>query len=417
PLSTGGLYGERAGWSLPGYPFGDWTPVTLPTTDATPGVSLYRTDVALDLPKGQDTSLGLTISDDPSRQYRALLFVNGWQVGDYVNYKGPQHSFPVPNGILNPNGRNTIAIAVWNLDGSTGGLGAVSLTNYGSYASALRVSQNASPGYDRHKYAMPKRPGTAVDLQVPDTSQSGQTFTAKATVSVPQDSPNARNLTASLHLPAGWSAGPANPASVRSVHPGRSATFTWQVSTPTGTLPQASALSATVSYIQAGRSASNQDERIVRSVPPPPMPGLDAVSDLPFLSATNGWGPVERDMSNGEQAAGDGKPITIDGVTYAKGLGTNSISDVELYLGGHCTRLTAQVGVDDEKNGAGTVTFSVLADGTTLVTTPTIRGHQPAAPIDVDVTGAQVLDLIVGDAGDGNGNDHADWATPTLTCA
>ena len=49
--------------------------------------------------------------------------MNGWQVGNYVNYLGPQHSFPVPNGILNPNGRNTIAIAVWNLDGTTGGLG------------------------------------------------------------------------------------------------------------------------------------------------------------------------------------------------------------------------------------------------------------------------------------------------------
>ena len=60
--------------------------------------------MALDLPQGQDTSLGLTISDDPSRKYRAMMFVNGWQVGNYVNYVGPQHSFPIPNGILNPNG-------------------------------------------------------------------------------------------------------------------------------------------------------------------------------------------------------------------------------------------------------------------------------------------------------------------------
>jgi NPCBM/NEW2 domain-containing protein len=171
-----------------------------------------------------------------------------------------------------------------------------------------------------------------------------------------------------------------------------------------------------VNYTQSARPASNSDERIIRSVPPPPPPGTDAVSDLPFLSATNGWGPVERDTSNGEQAAGDGHPITINGVSYAKGLGTNSISDVEVYLGGRCTRFTAMVGVDDEKNGAGTVTFSVAADGKALVTAPTIRGHQPAAPLDVDVTGAQVLDLIVGDAGDGNGNDHGDWAIPTLTC-
>src|SRR5207244_8347518 len=115
---------------LPRYTVGNSTPVPPPATDTTPGASWYRTNVALDLPKGQDTSLGLTISDDPSRQYRATLFVNGWQVGNYVNYKGPQHSFPVPNGILNPNGTNSIAIAVWNLDGSTGRLGKVSLTTY-----------------------------------------------------------------------------------------------------------------------------------------------------------------------------------------------------------------------------------------------------------------------------------------------
>ena len=416
PLSTGGLFGERAGWSLPGYPDRDWTPVTLPATDTTPGVSWYRTDVALDLPKRQDTSLGLTISDDPSRQYRAMLFVNGWQVGNYVNYKGPQHSFPVPNGILNPDGTNSIAIAVWNLDGSTGGLGKVSLTNYGSYTSPLRVAQNDSPRYDRRKYEMARPPGTTIDLQVPDDVQAGQTFTARATVTVPANAAKATGLTASLNLPNGWTAGLASPTSVSAVHPGGSTTFTWQVQTASGQLPGASAVTAVVSYVQRARSASNSDERIIRSLPPPPPPGADAVSDLPFLSATNGWGPVERDTSNGEQAAGDGHPITINGVTYAKGLGTNAISDVEVYLGGRCTRFTAMVGVDDEKNGAGTVTFSVAADGKTLVTTPTIRGHQPATSLDVDITGAQVLDLIVGDAGDGNANDHGDWAIPTLTC-
>jgi hypothetical protein len=35
----------------------------------------------------------------------------------------------------------------------------------------------------------------------------------------------------------------------------------------------------------------------------------------------------------------------------------------------------------------------------------------------VPVTGAQVVDLAVGDGGDGNGNDHGDWLTPVLTCS
>ncbi|MER6443411.1 beta-galactosidase [Streptomyces sp. NPDC001185] len=416
PLSTGGLFGERAGWSLPGYPDGDWNRVSLPTADTTPGVSWYRTDAKLDLPRGQDTSLGLTFTDDPARKYRVTIFVNGWQVGNYVNYLGPQHTFPVPDGILNPNGHNSIALAVWNLDGTTGGLGKVSLTDYGSFASSLRVAQNDSPRYNARTYAMPKRPGADVTLDVPDTVRPGQAFTARATVRVPKDRPSATQLSAVLAAPDAWSVTAVGPTAVDRLRPGTSAAFTWTVRPPAGTLPTASALTATVRYRQDRRQATGTDERIVGGIPPAPPAGRSAVSDLPFLSATNGWGPVERDSSVGEQAAGDGRPITVAGVRHAKGLGTNSVSDVQLYLAGQCSRLTADVGVDDETGGAGTVTFSVIADGRTLVTTPTVHGGQAAVPIDVDVSGAQVIDLRVGDAGDGNGNDHGDWGTPALTC-
>jgi beta-galactosidase GanA len=146
PLAYGGLFGERQGWDLASYPDRSWTRVTLPTSDTRAGVSWYRTNVSLDLPAGQDTSIGVTFSDSPSRRYRALLFVNGWQMGDYVNDLGPEHSFPIPNGILRTHGRNTIAIAVWNLDFSTGGLGRVSLTDFGSYRSSLRAGPVRSPG-------------------------------------------------------------------------------------------------------------------------------------------------------------------------------------------------------------------------------------------------------------------------------
>jgi hypothetical protein len=122
-------------------------------------------------------------------------------------------------------------------------------------------------------------------------------------------------------------------------------------------------------------------------------------------------------MSVGGNQAGDGKTITLNGVAYAKGLGTNSISDVQVYLDGRCSTFAATVGVDDEVGSAGSVTFSVVADGTTLTTTPVLTGSSSSANINVPVTGAQVLDLVVGDGGDGNGNDHGDWANPTLTCS
>jgi beta-galactosidase GanA len=416
PLSTGGLFGERAGWPLPGFDDSAWKPVSLPTQDTTPGVAWYRTTVNLDLPKDQDTSLGLTITDDPSKKYRAELYVNGWMIGNYVNYLGPQHSFPVPNGILKTNGSNTIAIAVWNLDNSTGGLGTVSLTDYGSYASSLTLSPVDSPGYHAATYAMPAAPGVNVNLQVPDTAQPATPFTATATVSVPAGHGRATDLTPSLSLPAGWTASAPTSAGISSLATGQSATFTWTVQPSSGVQPSAAALTATVAYTQHNKPGTAKDERIVGYYVPPPA-GNDYISDLPFISATNGWGPVERDMSNGEQAAGDGHTITINGVTFAKGIGTNAISDVKIYLGGLCTTFTASVGVDDETNGAGSVTFSVVADGTTLTTTPVIRGHQAATSLSVDVTGAQVLDLVVGDGGDGNGHDHGDWAGAQISCS
>ena len=63
---------------------------------------------------------------------------------------------------------------------------------------------------------------------------------------------------------------------------------------------------------------------------------------------TNGWGPVEKDRSNGEAGASDGGTITLNGVTYAKGLGAHAASDIRYALNGACSVFTAAVGVDDE---------------------------------------------------------------------
>ncbi len=416
PLSTGGLYGERAGWSLAGYPDASWSPVNLPSNDTTPGVTWYRDDVTLALPRTQDTSVGLTITDDPSRRYRATLFVNGWQVGNYVNYLGPQTSFPVPNGILNPHGANSIAIAVWNLDGTTGGLGKVALTNYGSYASSLRVGMNKSPAYDARRYAQPSAPETSTSLTVPGQFAAGQSFTATSVTTVRAGSPADTSLRQSLSVPAGWTASALTPVTAGRLRAGQTFTVSWRVTVPAGTLPSAVTLSTRVGFTQRSAHHTATDERVMTAVPPAPPSGSVPVSSLTFLSATNGWGPVERDTSNGDNQPGDGATLTMAGTTYSKGLGTNADSDVSLYLAGHCTRLTAQVGVDDETRGAGSVTFSVVADGRTLVTTPTLKGGATAVPLDVDLTGAQVVELVVGNGGDGNGNDHGDWALPTLTC-
>jgi len=150
--------------------------------------------------------------------------------------------------------------------------------------------------------------------------------------------------------------------------------------------------------------------------PPPPPPGTRYLSDLQWTSATNGWGPVEKDRSNGEKAAGDGRTLTVGGKTYAKGLGVHAASDVRFALAGKCTAVSADVGIDDEK-AAGTVVFQIFKDGVKVADSGVVTATAAAKRLTADVSGANELRLVVTDGGDGINNDHADWADAKVTCA
>ncbi|KAI0747487.1 glycoside hydrolase superfamily [Fomes fomentarius] len=113
-LNEGGLFGEREGWHLPGFDTSNWTARALseglPTGKA--GVGFFVTTFALDVPEGVDAMMSFQFGEDEA-PYRALLFVNGWKFGKRVADIGPQTRFPVPPGILDYNGENTVAVALW----------------------------------------------------------------------------------------------------------------------------------------------------------------------------------------------------------------------------------------------------------------------------------------------------------------
>ncbi|WP_371503266.1 NPCBM/NEW2 domain-containing protein [Kitasatospora sp. NBC_00374] len=147
-----------------------------------------------------------------------------------------------------------------------------------------------------------------------------------------------------------------------------------------------------------------------------PAAGTRPLSDLPWSAAVNGWGPVERDRSNNEAPAGDGHPLTVQGATYAKGLGTHAYSEVTYYLGGDCTSLSTDVGVDDESAVKGSVVFQIWKDATLAADSGLLTYQDAARHLTADLTGALELRLVVTDGGDGASSDHADWAAPQLTC-
>jgi alpha-galactosidase len=146
-----------------------------------------------------------------------------------------------------------------------------------------------------------------------------------------------------------------------------------------------------------------------------PAAGTHQVSDLPWLATSNGWGPAERNRSNGEQGAADGVGITIGGAGYAKGIGAHADSAVHVYLAGRCASFTAMVGVDGESTNRGSVRFQVYGDGRYLASARVVGGAA-AVPIAVELSGVRTLELRVTDARDGRTSDHADWADAQLTC-
>ena len=154
--------------------------------------------------------------------------------------------------------------------------------------------------------------------------------------------------------------------------------------------------------------------------PEPPTPGVHYLSDLPFVSSTGGLGPWERDTHNGEGAAGDGGPITLQGKVYAKGLGTNADAEAVLFMGGKCTRFTSLVGIDDTMNKAdadGDVEFQVWTDGAKAYNTGVVRAGEEPRAIDIDLTGVNNLRLVVTKVDVNNWWDRSDWADAKVTCS
>ncbi|WP_139418017.1 endo-alpha-N-acetylgalactosaminidase family protein [Agromyces laixinhei] len=226
------------------------------------------------------------------------------------------------------------------------------------------------------------------------------------------------DVAVTLDVPEGWTAEATDAATAAGLAPGASLVTHWNVVAPASADGEF-AFTANASYTTTTEPVGERSistEVDVRTLPTAPQADVFA-SDHPWVSATNGWGPVERDQSNGEQGEGDGTPITLDGVAYEKGLGTHAPSTVRYYTGGFCTAFTAQVGVDDAQATRGSVQFSVIADGRTIVTTPVLGATSATVPINADISGALYVDLVVGTTPDGNGNDHADWADAKFACS
>lgn len=222
------------------------------------------------------------------------------------------------------------------------------------------------------------------ELTIPQLTVPSKPFTA--TVSLANGSARPWNTAAvTLRVPAGWTVQATTATAAGQLAPGARLTATWQVTPPAGA-PAATpwTLTAEGTALAPGGPVRYAADGTVTT--PPPAPTKDGyLSDLPWIRAVNGWGPVERDSSNGKNAA---TPIAFGGTTYPKGLGVHAYSDVPFHLGGVAKRFTALVGIDDfsaRQSSTGATRATVYGDDRVLLTTPTLTAATGPVPLDVDV--------------------------------
>lgn len=113
PLNEGSLTAERLGWHLPGFNDASWSSGSPSAGFTGAGIQFYRTIVPLDIPEGLDASFAFVFNASGSRKIRVQLFVNGYQYGRFHPFVGNERTYPVPPGILNYAGENTIGLAIW----------------------------------------------------------------------------------------------------------------------------------------------------------------------------------------------------------------------------------------------------------------------------------------------------------------
>ena len=240
-------------------------------------------------------------------------------------------------------------------------------------------------------------------------AQPGQTITVPA--SFRNDGREAvTSASLSLGVPGGWAVSGA-PVSAGAVPTGKEIDGSWQVTIPPGTPAGNYAVSGNASYqwSDGTQTASNTGESGFEVAPLPA--GTPYLDQLSWLSETTSQGSgvvLDKNVFGG--------PLSIHGTVYPHGLWVNSIATINYYLGGNCSQFTADLGLDDSDMGAGAVDYQLYADGTKIYDSGVVTNTTPTVHADVNVAGAHVLQLYVGE-GNGTVNfGNADFGSPQLTC-
>ncbi|KAF7297824.1 Beta-galactosidase [Mycena kentingensis (nom. inval.)] len=157
-LNEGGLYAERIGAHLPGFPDSSWISGSPLSGVSKAGINFYRTTFNFPVPAGVDAPIRLSVTRNATAaapNFRMQFYLNGWQIGKYANSIGPQTIFVLPAGILNRKSSNTLGVMVWAMDAAGAVIQDLEIISDGFYSTSLTFNDYISPNYADQKALRP----------------------------------------------------------------------------------------------------------------------------------------------------------------------------------------------------------------------------------------------------------------------
>lgn len=131
------------------------------------------------------------------------------------------------------------------------------------------------------------------------------------------------------------------------------------------------------------------------------------VSDADILMAKQAWGETKRDKSV------EGKPLTINGVTYSSGIGTHASSMIPVTVPSTAKILTGGCGVDDEVTDTETIfssiIFQILSGSEVLWSSNVMHKGDDATNFYIKIPEGTKKLYLLADQVDENYCDHGDW--------
>jgi archaellin len=146
------------------------------------------------------------------------------------------------------------------------------------------------------------------------------------------------------------------------------------------------------------------------------------LSDLKFVSASNGLGPIELNKTNGNSGDGDGVAIILKGQSYVKGIGVANNAEIKYQIpSGQFYKFRSFIGISDDVSNTcdntGGLIFKVYGNETLLYTSPTIYRNTALQEVNVNIFAYSSIRLKVEPVGSNMTCNRAVWADARLLCS